>query len=603
MPVPGETLRQCIFRNCIPLVALLVALFVPMAAHATDYNDGDPCVGLEVGAWHEGNDGDGFYGLICNGSIWDEVIHFRSAGSVSIKSGPLEVKQGPSANRVILTNDVERGLEFLSGGYPDQDVGIIGYSSSNDFLMGTYDQGASTFKGFINRGTYNSFMGQTYDIFDPAPNAMSGIQFVDNGIKFYTGGDVAFVDMYAGVTRFPMYSNNPPTSGNVEFQRFRGTTAAPLPVVTGDSMGRIAFRGLGSLTLRDAALMEVVVDSGTVSTTIPAKFSFSTTPGGGTALTERFTILGNGRVGIAKPAPVATLDVNGSVAYSADISPAAIGADVIDYAPTGHATATLFRLTANTPNNVTGLAGGADGRIVHLVNIGPGTLTLTNQDAASAAANRFLLGANLTLAANQSVVLAYDSTSSRWRPVSAYGSGSVTGASGADRQIQFNSSGAFATDGNLVFTSAGFLGVGTPTPSSAVHVVGDIQYTGVITDISDERQKKDIAQLTGALEKIEAIRGVSFRMKDDPRQAVELGLIAQDVQEVYPELVKTHPGGALSLNYQGMVGPLVEAVKELDAVNAQQDAEIAELRRLVDELMRTDRVETPSCAGRSPYND
>ena len=92
-------------------------------------------------------------------------------------------------------------------------------------------------------------------------------------------------------------------------------------------------------------------------------------------------------------------------------------------------------------------------------------------------------------------------------------------------------------------------------------------------------------------------------MKDDPARAVELGLIAQDVQEVYPELVKTHPGGMLSLNYQGMVGPLVEAVKELDAENARQDAEIAELRRMVDELMRMERAETPSGVGGSPYND
>lgn len=99
-----------------------------------------------------------------------------------------------------------------------------------------------------------------------------------------------------------------------------------------------------------------------------------------------------------------------------DISPASIGAGQNDYAPTGHASASVMRLTASGAYNITGLQGGLDGRVVTLTNIGSSAITLTNDDVASTAANRFLIGGNVALAANDSLTLIYDSTSQRWRP-------------------------------------------------------------------------------------------------------------------------------------------------------------------------------------------
>lgn len=133
---------------------------------------------------------------------------------------------------------------------------------------------------------------------------------------------------------------------------------------------------------------------------------------------------------------------------------------------------------------------------------------------------------------------------------------------------------------------AGNVGIGDVSPSVALDIVGDINYTGAIFDVSDARAKTDIRPLTDALSRLSALQGVSFRMKDDARRRVELGVIAQDVQKVYPELVETQPDGTLVMNYQGMVGPLVEAVKELDAEIDELEAENADLRQMVQDLSR-----------------
>lgn len=81
-----------------------------------------------------------------------------------------------------------------------------------------------------------------------------------------------------------------------------------------------------------------------------------------------------------------------------------------------------------------------------------------------------------------------------------------------------------------------------------IYIQGDINYTGVIVDVSDRRQKTDIRKLTDSLVKMRSIDGVSFVMKDDPQRNIELGVIAQDVEKVYPELVVTSPEGIKSMN-------------------------------------------------------
>jgi hypothetical protein len=114
-----------------------------------------------------------------------------------------------------------------------------------------------------------------------------------------------------------------------------------------------------------------------------------------------------------------------NIAFTGDITPAQIISNQNDYTPTGLSTATTLRLNSDASRNITGLAGGADGRIIILANTGSFNIVLINQSASSVAGNRFILAnsADITLITNQDVMLQYDSTSSRWRLIGGTGSG------------------------------------------------------------------------------------------------------------------------------------------------------------------------------------
>jgi hypothetical protein len=97
------------------------------------------------------------------------------------------------------------------------------------------------------------------------------------------------------------------------------------------------------------------------------------------------------------------------------VSPAQITAAQNDYSPTDLNKAEFLRLNSDASRNITGLAGGVAGRKLTMFNIGTQDIVLTNEDAASTAANRFALGANVTLGGGEACTLWYDTTSSRWR--------------------------------------------------------------------------------------------------------------------------------------------------------------------------------------------
>ena len=80
---------------------------------------------------------------------------------------------------------------------------------------------------------------------------------------------------------------------------------------------------------------------------------------------------------------------------------------------------------------------------------------------------------------------------------------------------------------------------------------------------SDKRLKKNIKTVTGALATVDALRGVSFEWKEGGAKAI--GMIAQEVSDVLPDVVTTDDNGYLGIKYNNVVGVLVEAIKELKA--------------------------------------
>ena len=98
------------------------------------------------------------------------------------------------------------------------------------------------------------------------------------------------------------------------------------------------------------------------------------------------------------------------------------------------------------------------------------------------------------------------------------------------------------------------------------HADGDvIAYS--TTTASDENLKKDITTVTDAVAKVEALKGVTFTWKKNDNTSA--GVIAQDVEKVLPQVVKTvsNPSGDeyKAVNYGGLTSILIEAIKDLSA--------------------------------------
>lgn len=97
----------------------------------------------------------------------------------------------------------------------------------------------------------------------------------------------------------------------------------------------------------------------------------------------------------------------------------------------------------------------------------------------------------------------------------------------------------------------------------------------IVNGPSDRRLKENIASLEGSLDKVKALQGVSFNFKATPDKP-EIGLIAQDVEGVVPEVIQHYPragGDFLAIDYPKLVAVLIEAVKTLSArVEALEEA-------------------------------
>lgn len=86
--------------------------------------------------------------------------------------------------------------------------------------------------------------------------------------------------------------------------------------------------------------------------------------------------------------------------------------------------------------------------------------------------------------------------------------------------------------------------------------------------ISDERAKRNVRTITNAIDKVMALRGVEFDWKDhwsekiDQKYSARVGLLAQEVKEVIPELVDITSDGYMMVHYSNLVAILIEAIKE-----------------------------------------
>ena len=209
------------------------------------------------------------------------------------------------------------------------------------------------------------------------------------------------------------------------------------------------------------------------------------------------------------------------------------------------------------------------------------------------------------------------------RPVLLFSEGGSTFSSGMS--IEYNGVGVGANNflsfndtpsGNPLMTikNDGKIGIGTITPLAELEVVGDVivssdveisgnlnlfnlpsggsmdlrinSSSGIVSQSSsDRRLKEDIATIKEALMKVLLLRGVTFKWKAELEAGDQLGVIAQEVQEVLPELV-TQSGKYLGVDYSEMSALFIEAIKEQQEIIVLQEKRINDQQGIVDDLLK-----------------
>ena len=114
---------------------------------------------------------------------------------------------------------------------------------------------------------------------------------------------------------------------------------------------------------------------------------------------------------------------------------------------------------------------------------------------------------------------------------------------------------------------------------------GAATFNNDVTAFSDERLKSDITTLKSSLEKVLQMRGVSYTRNDNPEGGERIGVIAQEVEKFYPQVVLTADDerGTKSVDYGRLTAVLIEAVKELSEL---VNRDISSIKKDIDAICR-----------------
>jgi hypothetical protein len=120
---------------------------------------------------------------------------------------------------------------------------------------------------------------------------------------------------------------------------------------------------------------------------------------------------------------------------------------------------------------------------------------------------------------------------------------------------------------------------------------GNVTALFAVTSYSDARLKENVFTIDNALDKVLKLRGVYYNRIDDESKKRKLGVIAQEIEKVIPEVVLENPGGedkvpVLTVEYGTITALLIEAMKDQQTLIKDQASRIEKLEALVDKLLK-----------------
>ena len=151
---------------------------------------------------------------------------------------------------------------------------------------------------------------------------------------------------------------------------------------------------------------------------------------------------------------------------------------------------------------------------------------------------------------------------------------------------KLSSSGNITTGGNIIIPDSGNIGSTSDTDAITIANSGnvtfgqDVTVNGDVVISSDARLKSNIVSLGSTLPKLLQIDGKSYEMKGKQK----IGVLAQEIQEVFPELVSEDDNEMLAVNYQGLVPVLINALKEQDKIIKSQEERLTNIENLIANL-------------------
>ncbi|WP_374027567.1 tail fiber domain-containing protein [Bdellovibrio bacteriovorus] len=567
-------------------------------------------------------------------------------GYANAATSDLYVSNGSNAHIIFDTNNVEK-MRITNDGR----VGIDAESPGARFQVGEWNATANYNAVFV--GSYHNTLGQAQFVgnwnsagywgIGPVANPANSTVGIGNAnaqgdwratqdLKLFVPGGLGLGEALSperiihvkgtGGGNDDVYIQSIGNTGEPAYilTKARGSSGAETAVLAGDSLGFLSMRGYDGAAYYSGASIASVAEAD-FATTKSAYMSFATLNNGSSG--EKMRITGGGYVGIGTSLPSVKLHVQGST-YSASSVALERNEDSISgpgiqlMKSRGTSSAKTAVASGDVLGNVL-FNGYGDATTVGLggqiQSIASATWTSTSVPADlaflthSGTGNVSIPTERMRIYSNGWVTMGASSGATGGAPLYLKNaSAPYIGFEEVDAAQKFFmglDGGNFwirpgpttATPDAITVTNAGNVYIGGNTGSRKLFVNGTSGGTAAWENLSDARLKSDIEVIPDSLKKILSLRGVTFNWRHDVRPDLDLiekkdmGVIAQDVERVFPEAVDKDEKGFRAVAYTKLIGPMIEAFKELyksvSGVKAEvlaQKREIASLKQENQEL-------------------